>query len=95
MFCVITADDEVKNRRDLGKEFRDAYKDLDFEEGIEFANRYEELFNNCIDEEEEYELYWKTLKDLLRKFTPMIEKTYNDYSKSAGGIIINMEEKIE
>lgn len=95
MFCVITADDEVKNRRDLGKEFRDAYKDLDFEEGIEFANRYEELFNNCIDEEEEYELYWETLKDLLRKFIPMIEKTYNDYSKSVGGVVINMEEKIE
>lgn len=43
---------------------------LNFEDGIEIANRYEELYNLCITDEERYELYWNTLKD-------SILKTYN------------------
>ena len=65
----------VNTRR--GVEFREIYKDLDFEEGITFANRYEEMFNECIDEQEEYELYWDTLKLLLHKFAPIIKKSYD------------------
>lgn len=38
---------------------------LDFEEGIRIADRYEELFNLCIDDFEKYELYWKTLKEAI------------------------------
>ena len=39
-----------------------------FEKAIEMANRYEELYQLCITEEEKYELYWKTLKDLFSEF---------------------------
>lgn len=38
---------------------------LDFEDGIKLADRYEELYNLCIDDYERYELYWKTLKDAI------------------------------
>lgn len=54
--------------------FREIYKDLDFEKGIELANRYEEQYNECIDELEQYELYWKTLKILLNEFKPIINE---------------------
>lgn len=53
------------------KLLRNAYKELNFEDGIEFANRYEELYNECVDDLEYYELYWKTLKELLYKFKPI------------------------
>lgn len=36
---------------------------LNWEKGKEIANRYEELCNLCIDDEERFELYWKTLKE--------------------------------
>ena len=61
-----------------GREYREIYKDLDFERGIEIANRYEELFAECATEEEEYELYWETLKMLLKEFAPIIKKTQED-----------------
>lgn len=38
---------------------------LNFEEGIRLADRYEELYNLCIDDYEKYELYWKTLKEAI------------------------------
>lgn len=38
---------------------------LDFEKGVELANRYEELYDLCIDDYERYELYWKTLKEAI------------------------------
>ena len=61
-----------------GIEFRKIYKDLDFERGIDFANRYEEMLAECVTEEEEYELYWETLKMLLKEFAPMIKKSWED-----------------
>ena len=61
-----------------GVEFREIFRDLDFERGIEFANRYEEMLAECITEEEEYELYWETLKMLLREFAPIIKKSWED-----------------
>lgn len=42
-----------------------------FEKGIEMANRYEELYNLCITEEEQYELYWKTLSDLFENYSSL------------------------
>lgn len=36
-----------------------------WEKGVELANRYEELYELCISEEERYELYWKTLKEAI------------------------------
>lgn len=38
---------------------------LNFEEGIRLAERYEELYELCIDDYERYELYWKTLKEVI------------------------------
>lgn len=35
---------------------------LNFEDGVKLADRYEELYNLCIDDYERYELYWTTLK---------------------------------
>lgn len=47
-------------------------KHLDFEKGIAFANRYEELYKLCITDEERYELYWTTLKDLFTNYIPLL-----------------------
>lgn len=55
--------------------YRRIYAKLDFEEGIAFANRYEEMYELCIDDDERYELYWDTLKRLLGLFAPIIEQT--------------------
>ena len=82
MFATIATDGKVTTKdvtTTSGKEFRDIYKELDFEKGIEIANRYDELFAECVTEEEEYELYWETLKMLLREFTPIIKKTNSDW----------------
>jgi hypothetical protein len=38
---------------------------ISYEEGENFANRYEELYDLCVDDEEKYELYWKTLKTAI------------------------------
>lgn len=53
-------------------DIRELFEDLDFEEGIAFANRYQEMYDLCITDEEKYELYWDTLKRLFEKFSPMI-----------------------
>lgn len=79
MFADISTEGVVTNAPDRGNVYREIYKDLNFERGIELANRYEELFAGCITEEEEYELYWKTLKMLLKEFTPILKKTYDDW----------------
>lgn len=39
-----------------------------FEEGINMANRYQELYEQCQTDDERYELYWKTLNDLFEEF---------------------------
>ena len=77
-----------------GIEFREIYSDLDFERGIEFANRYEEMLAECVTEEEEYELYWETLKMLLREFAPMIKKSWED-ANSLPLSQTDFEEKID
>lgn len=38
-----------------------------FLRGVDMANRYQELYDLCITEDERYELYWKTLKDLFNE----------------------------
>lgn len=48
---------------------------MKYEDGIMMADRYEELYNLCITEEEKYELYWKTLKEAI------LDK-YNEVNKS-------------
>lgn len=40
---------------------------LSFEDGIKFANKYDELRSLCISKDEENELYWKTLREVIFK----------------------------
>lgn len=44
---------------------------LNYEDGIKFANRYEELLKQCITKEEEYELYWHTLRELFSNYSKL------------------------
>ena len=37
----------------------------EFLKGVDIANRYDELYSQCIEEIEQFELYWKTLKDSI------------------------------
>ena len=99
-FASINSSNMVITKSD--NSFRDIYKNLDFENGIKIAQEYEEMFEQCITEEEEYELYWNTLKKLLMEFKPILEKTYNDWwanltSEERGriGVGPNIDEKIE
>lgn len=49
-----------------------------FLRGVDMANRYEELYNECITEEEQYELYWNTLKLLFENYGfDLSEYVYN------------------
>lgn len=65
-----------KNRTDI----REKMLFLDYEDGIAFANRYDELYKLCINESEEFELYWDTLKKLFENFKPLLDEIKNDYS---------------
>lgn len=58
-------------------------KQLNFEEGIKFANRYEELLKQCINVEEEYELYWTTLRKLLSLYYS--NSTFNEQFYECNG----------
>lgn len=46
---------------------------INYEKGIKLADRYEEVLKQCIDEKEEFELYWDTLKQLFQDFIPISE----------------------
>lgn len=61
--------------------YRNIYKKLRLEEGLQMADEYEELYASCADENAQYKLYWSTLKKLLSKFAPMI-----DFSGIKGGL---------
>ena len=37
----------------------------DWHSGIDMANRYQEMYDECITDEERYQLYWQTLKDAI------------------------------
>ena len=61
---------------------------LDFEEGIRLADRYEELYELCIDDYERYELYWKTLKEaILYKYEDA--SVFDDKDQSIEDFIYN------
>lgn len=47
-----------------------------FLKGVDMANRYEELYSLCITEEEQYELYWNTLNDLLNEYEDLSLSEY-------------------
>lgn len=78
-----------------GVEFRDIYKDLDYERGIEIADRYTELLSECVDEQEEYELYWKTLKLLLSEYAPIINKSFSDWLNESHSGAYSLEAEVE
>lgn len=45
------------------------YQETDeFLKGVEMANRYEEMYSQCITDDERYKLYWDTLKLLFENF---------------------------
>lgn len=43
----------------------DATNPINFEDGVRYADRYEELYKLCINDDERFELYWKTLKEAI------------------------------
>lgn len=77
-FIVDTDTETVRLITSPDNSYREIYKDLDFQEGLHFAERYEELYHECISDDERYELYWKTLFDLLKRFSPMIQKIHKE-----------------
>lgn len=70
-FYIINADGKL-TAKDSKSSASNYYKDLDYEEGLGMAERYEELYEDCITDEERFELYWKTLHDLIDKFEPIM-----------------------
>lgn len=67
-------------------------------QGIDIANRYEELYKGCITDEERYELYWQTLKDaILSKYGQLDENlnvedlTYNYFHHPPEYIKVNKD----
>lgn len=59
---------------------------LDFEEGIRLADRYDELYNLCLTDDEKHELYWQTLKEAIldkyrdaKVFEEDTDYTYEDF----------------
>lgn len=53
-----------------------------WENSKEFANRYEELFSDCITDDESNELYWHTLKTLFEEYNTYFSAstyTINDF----------------
>lgn len=82
---------QIDNKGKLIKpinDIRSLLEDLDFEYGIALANRYQELYDLCITDEERYELYWDTLKKLLSEFQPMISfvEEYENETKNGNYI---------
>lgn len=85
-FINFATDGTMSIKQDsLATRLREAYRELDFEDGIILANEYEELYNECVDELEQYELYWKTLKKLLYKFEPIFRVMLYEEEHHDGG----------
>ena len=58
---------------------------VNYQEGLRYADRYEELYNLCNSEEEQYELYWKTLKEaILDRYKEADEYIKNCVDHDAG-----------
>lgn len=72
--------------KDNSKKLANLYPQLKFEDGIKIANRYDELRSLCINEDEEYELYWETLKmailDKYKDCNVFSEKTSTYYDST-------------
>lgn len=60
---------------------------LTFEEGETYANRYEELYEKCITDEERFELYWKTLKDAILSKYELASMKLDSLPKKGYGFI--------
>ena len=53
-------------------------QNIDYDKGFQLADRYEEVLAQCITEEEEFELYWDTLRKLFNDFVPLDESVNTD-----------------
>lgn len=51
---------------------------ISYEKGQQLADRYEEVLKQCITEEEEFELYWNTLRELFNDFLPFQDQITSD-----------------
>lgn len=63
--------------------------EVDYDKGIALADRYDEVLKQCVTDEEEFELYWDTLKQLFKDYSvvlngqgELIRKRINDLSGS-------------
>jgi hypothetical protein len=71
-------------------------KSINWNEGKEIADRYEELYDLCITEEEQYELYWKTLKEaILDKYDEVNNHICLGHFSDMGEVGIPSEEETD
>lgn len=71
-------------------------KPINWKEGKEIADRYEELYDLCITEEEQYELYWKTLKEaILDKYDEVNNHICLGHFSDMGEVGIPSEEETD
>lgn len=65
---------------DVKPEFKDNVT-FTYEQGIEIANRYQELYDECITEEEKQRLYWETLDiAILSRYNDLKDVLSDDYT---------------
>lgn len=57
-------------------------KDLDYQTGDQMAERYEELRDLCIDDEERNQLYWETLYSLFKNYSKNLRISKGDLDLS-------------
>lgn len=69
---------------------------MTWEQGKEYANRYEELYDLCITDEERYELYWETLKEvILKPYQGIYENRYSVLQRSDADFFKNKNYTID
>ena len=73
----------------MNEYFINLYANLDYNEGMKMAEAYENEYEMCTNDMERFELYWSTLKELLKLFTPILKTCFPEIGESA------MDEKIE
>lgn len=60
---------------------------FNWEEGKQLAERYEEMYEACLTEEDRYELYWKTLKEaILDKYDEVNAHICHSYGSDMGEV---------
>ena len=70
---IIYNNSQLKDFSDWVNENFYMSEEINYQRGEIIADRYEEILKQCISEEEEFELYWDTLKQLFNDFIPLDE----------------------